>query len=173
MPSSRKYEASFLTATILDWQFLLADNRYKDIITGSLQHFAENNKALIHAFVIMDNHLHLIWQAIHPHTQEGIQKNFLKYTSQMIVNDLRHNDPKLLEQFYIGLPNTQYRLWERHSLAIDIWSESVLKQKLDYIHNNPVKAGICDCPENYKYSSASVYAGGNNWTFLTPFFFTS
>jgi putative transposase len=171
MPSSRKYEASFLTATVLEWKFLLADTAYKNVIVDTLQYFAKENKVLIHAFVIMDNHIHVVWQAVHPFQQEQVQRNFLKYTANTIINDLKNKNSALLDQLHVGQQNRTYQVWKRNALAVDLWSESVLKQKLDYIHGNPVRAGICEHPEDYKYSSARTYAGGDDWPFLTPFAF--
>ncbi len=168
-----KYEATFFTATILDWKFLLAPDKYKDIIVNSLRYFVEANKIAVHAFVIMDNHIHLVWHIVHPNIPAQIQGNFLKFTARAFINDLRVTNPDFLQEFYAGKKDRTYQIWKREPLSIDIWSESVLKQKLEYIHSNPVRAGICDCPEDYKYSSASMYLGRANWEFVQPFFFAS
>ena len=54
------------------------------------------------------------------------------------------------------------------STICGVWTEEVLKQKLDYIHNNPVKAGICTYPEDYRFSSAALYYGKpSEWDFIT------
>ena len=173
MASSRRYEATFLTATILEWKFLLKIDKYKNIIIESLRYFVENGKAMVHAFVIMDNHLHLIWHINHPERSENIQRNFLKFTAQTIIADLRLNNPELLKEFYTGTKDRTYQIWQRKSLSVELWTEEVLRQKINYIHSNPVRAGICEQAAEYKYSTAGVYEGNNNWEFVTPFYFTS
>jgi len=55
-------------------------------------------------------------------------------------------------------------------LSVEIWSEKVLKQKLKYLHKNPVRAGLCRFHEEYKYSSALFYKTGvDNLGFLTHY----
>ena len=60
----------------------------------------------------------------------------------------------------MGAKDRKYQVWERNPLTVEIWSENVMKQKLDYIHNNPVKAGLVKQPEEYQFSSASYYSLG-------------
>ena len=171
MPSSKRYELSFFTATILEWKYLLANDVYKDIIIDSLQYLVKNKRIHLYSFVIMNNHLHLLWHIIHPHKTEDVQRDFLKYTSQMIIKDLRNNYPELLQDYYVGAKDRKYQVWERNPLNIEIWGEDVLKQKIQYIHNNPVKAELCTYPEEYKYSSASFYNGAvDRFDMLTPCF---
>ena len=66
----------FYTATIQGWKHLLKEDKYKDVIVQSLKHLVENKKVKVNAFVIMDNHIHLVWQALHGYTLEGIQTSF-------------------------------------------------------------------------------------------------
>ena len=62
-----------------------------------------------------------------------------------------------------------YQIWERNALHVSLWSRAVIKQKLDYIHNNPVAAGMCINAEDYMYSSAVYEKGIRRWTFLTHY----
>ncbi len=158
MPSGKKYELHFFTATILEWKHLLANDRYKDIILDTLQYLVANKRIHLHAYVIMSNHLHILWHIINPHKREDVQRDFLKFTAQMVLKDLRNNNPDLLNELYVGARDRKHQVWERNPLTVELWSEDVMKQKLDYIHNNPVKAALCSQPEDYKYSSASYYS---------------
>jgi REP element-mobilizing transposase RayT len=97
MALSKKYDITFFTATILEWKYLLANDAYKVILANSLRYLSENGKVLVHAFVIMNNHVHLLWHILHPHKREDVQRDFLKYTSQMMIKDLRANAPALLQ----------------------------------------------------------------------------
>ena len=78
------------------------------------------------------------------------------------------NHPDKLAEFLVNAKDRKYQFWERNPLSVEIWSEKVLLQKLKYMHENPVRAGICRYPEQYKYSSALFFhAGIDNWGFLT------
>ena len=86
----------FFTATILNWKHLLKPDKYKYNITDSLSFLVENNRVFIFGFVVMPNHIHIIWQISNEHKKEEIQRDFLKYTSQKIKFDLISNHPKVL-----------------------------------------------------------------------------
>jgi len=89
-----------------------------------------------------------------------VQRDFLRYSSKRLIDDLKKVNPVLLEEFKVNAKDRTYQIWERNSLTIDIWSEQVFLQKLEYIHNNPVKAGLCREAVDYKYSSARFYETG-------------
>lgn len=108
----------------------------------------------------MSNHIHLIWQIQNGHEREAVQRDFLKFVSQSIIRDLKINHPAVLENFYVGAKDRKYQIWERNPLSIDLWTKEVFIQKMEYIHYNPVAAGLCTYPEEYKYSSASFYESG-------------
>jgi len=80
---------------------------------------------------------------------------------------MKHH-PDELKEFLVKAKDRKYQFWERNPLSVEIWSEKVLLQKLKYIHENPVRAGICKYPDDYKYSSVLLYKfGKDNWGFLT------
>ena len=154
------YWPQFYTATILEWKPLLKPGKYKDIIIQCLQYLTTNKKITLYAFVIMDNHIHLIWQALPGKTPEQIQLSFMKYTAQQIKFDLVASHPLVLDKFKVNAKDRTYLFWERNSLGIELYSHDVFIQKLEYIHWNPVKAGLCSLPEEYYYSSARFYHTG-------------
>ena len=142
---------------------------------GSLRFLVEDKRAKIFAFVVMDNHIHLIWQMMPDNDPEAVQRDFLKYTAQRIKKDLLTNHPKVLEYFKVDAKDREYLpiaigIWERNALSVELRRPEVFTQKPDYIHWNPVKAGMCNVPEEYKYSSALFYETGiDNWGFLTHY----
>ncbi len=150
----------FFTATVKEWKPLLEPNKYKDIIIQSLQFLVADKRISLNAFVIMNNHLHLIWQACNGHTLQKVQQSFMKFTAQTIKFDLIKNNSKILGQYKAGTADREYQFWKRRSLGVELFSPKVFKQKLEYIHNNPVKAGLCKFPEQYHYSSAKFYHSG-------------
>jgi putative transposase len=160
----------FFTATNLEWKKLLQPDKYKDIIIDSLRFLVEGQRIRLFAFVIMANHLHLIWQMKAHINGEAVQRDFLKYTAGKIKADLRRHHPIVLEQFFVDAKDRKYQIWERNALSIELRSHSVFLQKLNYIHYNPVRAGLCRLPEEYKYSSARFYESGKDeWGFLTHY----
>ncbi len=85
------YHPHFFTATILEWKHLLKPDKYKDIIAESMRFLVKQNRIKINAFVIMRNHIHLIWQVQENNKKENVQRDFLKYTAHQIKNDLIKN----------------------------------------------------------------------------------
>jgi REP element-mobilizing transposase RayT len=158
----------FLTITILEWKRLLQPTKYKELIIESLAYFVKEKRAKIFAFCIMDNHIHLIWQAEDGYTSRDNQHSFTKYTAQKIKYDLSKNHPKVLALFRADAKDRMYQFWERNALAVILYNEPILIQKLNYIHENPVKAGLCNLPEEYFFSSASFYVDGDlKYSFLS------
>jgi putative transposase len=147
---------------------LLKPDKYKDIIIESLRFLVKEKRIILYAFVIMENHFHLIWQMQAGIKPADVQRDFLKYTAQKIKKDLQINHPTVLSHFKVKTKDRQYQFWERNALSIELSTEKVFQQKLNYIHNNPVMAGFCVLPEQYRYSSASLYElNKTSWEFLT------
>ena len=163
---------AFFTATILEWKHLLKPDKYKQVIVDSLRYLVEQKRIKVYAFVIMPNHLHLLWKMEEPHKREDVQRDFLKYTAQQIKYDLVRHHPQVLERFKVSAKDRQYQLWERNPLSIYCYSVAVTEQKLDYIHNNPVqeKWQLTSLPEDYTFSSARFYYDNkDSWGFLTHY----
>ena len=158
----------FFTASIKGRYKLLERDQYKDIIVNSLRFLVKDKRIKLYAFVIMSDHIHLIWQMQPLIQPQHVQRDFLKYTAQRIKRDLYKNHPELLSHFIAEANDRVYQFWKRRPLSIELRTHKVYLQKLDYIHWNPVKAGICKLPKEYKYSSALLYETGvDNWGFLT------
>ena len=158
----------FFTATNLEWKKLLARDKYKDIVIESMRFLVKYKRVIIYGFVIMDNHIHIIWQLQAGMIRENVQRDFLKFTAQQIKKDMMKNCPDELQSFCVNARDRKYQFWERNPLSVEIWSEKVFLEKLKYMHENPVRAGLCRYSEDYKYSSALFYKfGKDNWGFLT------
>ncbi len=101
------------------------------------------------------------------HAREAVQRDFLRYTSQQILKVLRTEESPIQYDLVVNARDRKHQVWERNSLSISLWSSKVLWEKIDYIHQNPVKAGLCKYSEDYYYSSASFYySGDRRWDFL-------
>lgn len=162
------YYSTFFTATIRDWKNLLKPDKYKIIILQKLKQLTENKKIKLYAYCIMSNHIHLIWQISGEKKPSEVQNDFLESVSKKIKNDLILNHPEILKHFISTQSDRAYHFWKRRPLSIDLFSPDVFDQKMDYIHNNPVNAGICILPEEYVFSSASFYVNGiDPWNMLS------
>jgi REP element-mobilizing transposase RayT len=162
-----KQHPDFITITCLNWKYLLKEDCLKDVIIESLNYLASKKIVAVYAFVIMPNHMHMIWQMNGDHKREDVQRNFLKFTGQHILKHFRNTNTKLLAELLVNAKDRKYQVWERNSLSIPLWSHSVLWQKLNYIHQNPVVAGLCERDIEYKYSSARFYKLNDpSWSFL-------
>lgn len=152
----------FYTATILKWQKLLKPDKYKQIIIESLRYLVSKKKIKVFAFVIMPNHIHLVWTMLEKNGKELPHASFMKYTAHLFLEDLRKNHPQVLPFFLVDTTTRKYHFWQRNSLPIALYSDKVWQQKIAYIHNNPIisKWSLADVPENYRFSSAKFYQEG-------------
>jgi putative transposase len=148
----------FFTATIQEWKHLLKEDVYKNIIVDAIAFLVKEGKVTINGFVIMSNHLHIIWQSKGENSIQKIQNSFIKHTSKEFKKQLEIDNN--LAAYEVNASDRKYNFWKRDSLNIELYTAAVFNQKLNYIHNNPVKAGLCSLPEDYHYSSALFYESG-------------
>jgi putative transposase len=120
----------FFTATNLWWKKLLQPDKYKQVIIDSLKFLVENERVKVYGFVIMPNHIHIIWKINENHKLEDVQRDFLKFTAQVIKSDLAENHPNVLKIFEVNLKDRKYQFWERNPLSVDLYSREVVSQKL-------------------------------------------
>lgn len=152
----------FYTATIYKWQNLLAEDRHKNIIIDSLKFMVTEKRIELNAFVIMSNHIHLIWQPQFGFSPTDIQSSFMKYTAQQLKRSMVKSKTEIPGSFKVNKYDREYQLWKRSPLGIELFTPAVFEQKLNYIHYNPVAAGLCNNPEDYYYSSARFYYDGRD-----------
>ncbi|AFM05805.1 transposase [Bernardetia litoralis DSM 6794] len=161
---------AFFTATTLNWKYLLRPDKYKDLILKSLEFLVTKQRIELYGFVIMPNHIHLLWRIVPPYTKEEVQRDFLKYISQHIKKDLKVHHPDVLERFKVNLKDRKYQFWQQNPLTVYCYDDKMIAQKLDYIHANPIKEkwNLASTPESYYYSSASFYTDNKeDFSFLT------
>ncbi|MDF3076957.1 MAG: hypothetical protein K0S09_846 [Sphingobacteriaceae bacterium] len=147
----------FFTATCLNWQNLLSEEKHKKIVLDSLNFLVSEKRVWIYAYVIMPNHVHILWRKQNEWLDKSVQQQFLKYTAQQIKFNLIANFPHQLNNYRSTQADRLYHFWERRPYVATMFNRTVCEQKIDYIHNNPVKAALCDTPEEYHYSSARFY----------------
>ncbi len=151
----------FMTCTILHWIPIFTRTQTTDIIFNSLKHLQKTDNLKIYAYVILENHLHLIASS------DDIGKsmtNFKKFTAREIIDLLKKSNVKtILEQlsFYkkAHKKNTTYQLWQEGIAPKLIQSDKMMIDRINYIHNNPVKRGYIEDATFWRYSSARDYDG--------------
>lgn len=169
---TEEYFPQFFTASIHRWKPILQYKTCKQIIIDSLSFLSKEKRITVYAFVIMPNHIHLIWKINNGHLRKNVQRDFLKFTGQQIKFYLQSNHPNLLECLKVEAKDRSYKIWQRNALSIDLYSEPVFEQKLDYIHSNPCQARwqLSIVPEHYKYSSAYFYTNNSStFSFLVHY----
>ncbi len=138
-PEYTIHAAQYFTATIYEWQPILTDDSHKDIIIESLQYLVNDKRIELNAFVIMHNHIHVIWQPLTGFTPSSVQASFMKYTAGQIKRSLTKNNPDMLDTFKVNKYDREYQIWKREPLGIELLNESMFKQKLEYI---PVRLAL-------------------------------
>jgi len=157
-------EIYFWTATINQWEHLLKPTIFKEIIVGSLDNLSTKGLIDVYAFVIMPNHIHLIWRLNTMNGKETPKSSFLKFTAHQFQKTIREIDPDFLSSYKVEAINKAYEFWQRDPPAIILYTKEVMLQKLTYIHNNPLAAhwNLVIDPADYHYSSARFYVRGDS-----------
>jgi putative transposase len=157
----------YLTMTTVEWIDIFTRKSYKDIIVESLKHCQKEKGLELFCWVLMSNHLHMIASAAEGHKLSNIIRDFKKFTAQQIIKAIKEETESrkswlLAVMLKAGQANSKkqtLQLWRNDNHPIELYSNAVIDQKVDYIHNNPVESGIVDAPSDYLYSSARNYCG--------------
>jgi REP element-mobilizing transposase RayT len=160
----------FVTFTVVEWVDIFTRSRYADIVIESLKYCVAEKGLQLHAFVIMSNHLHLIISRNSEPTLSHIIRDFKKYTATQIKKSIE-TEPESRRNWMLWIfrqagsnnPNNKnFQLWQHENHPEELITNRFIAQKLDYIHQNPVRAGIVYRAEDYKYSSAAAYSGSES-----------
>jgi len=159
--------AYFVTLTIVGWIDVFSKRKYKVLITNSLKYCQLHKGLIIYSYCLMSNHLHMICQAGKKENLSQILRDFKKFTSKQIIYQLQeeHEERRkwMLHCFSFAgkylTRITNYKVWQDGNHPKIIYNNNILDQKLNYIHQNPVKELIVEKPEDYLFSSARNYAG--------------
>jgi putative transposase len=155
-------EVYFWTDTIKDWSTLLQSDTHKKIIIECWQNLVNRNTIKIYGFVIMPNHIHVIWEMMCLNGKEMPYASFNKHTSHQFLNHLRIESSTDISGYREITSERKHRFWQRDPLAIHMDYKTKAEQKLDYIHLNPLqeKWNLVKYPEDYPWSSARFYETG-------------
>ena len=151
----------FTTNTVVNWLPLFSQPDLTAIVLSSLDFLQSQKRLTLHAYVIMENHLHLIVTADDLSRE---MQSFKSFSAKQMVGLLEQNQQTFwLRQLRLHKRPDQvqstYQVWQEGFHPQMIQSAEMLQQKLEYIHNNPVRRGYVDEPWHWRYSSARNYAG--------------
>ena len=152
-------EVYFWTITINKWQHLLKPAANKINIIKSLQWLVQSELVKIYGFVIMPNHIHLMWEQLKMNGKEFPKNSFEKFTAKTFVNNMKVTNDPALKNYAVTAVDREYNIWLRDPLAIRIINKEMASQKLDYMHLNPMQPHwlLCNNPADYRFSSARFY----------------
>jgi len=151
---------------IVYWIDIFTRKKYRDIVTDSLAYCMTAKGLEVYAYVIMSNHVHLIVRS-DTENLSGTLGDLKKFTSKQIIKTIQE-EPESRREWLLFMfsraanqhaRNKEFQVWTHENHAVLLYSEQFVSEKLDYIHNNPVRSGIVEHPEDYLYSSARNYAG--------------
>ena len=160
----------FVTFTVVQWIPFFTRKPYFDILIDSLRFCRQHKGLKVHAYVILDNHLHLV---VAGDKLTDIIRDFKSYTAKLLIARLEQDQKTWVLnqlQYHKQPTKTQsdYQVWQEGFHPQQIVSEEMLHQKIDYLHHNPVRIGVVERPEEWVYSSARDYAGGKGLIELDP-----
>jgi REP element-mobilizing transposase RayT len=155
----------FITFTVVGWVDVFSRELYKEIFIESLKFCQQEKGMILHAWVIMTNHVHLIINS-DSNKIEYIVRDCKKFTSKQIIKAIQENDKESRREWmlnifaYAGLTNINnkdFQFWKQDYYPIELNSNERIQQRLNYLHENPVRSGLVWDPWHFKYSSAIDY----------------
>jgi putative transposase len=157
----------FVTWTIVNWLPILAEPGYRQIILDSLNYLRTSKRVELNAFVIMFTHAHaILWPDDEIHLSDVI-RDFKRFTSRKISHLAeQHDSLQILLAFRNARSENRaqdvstYQVWQEGSHSEAIFTEKFAQQKLDYIHLNPIRAGLVHTADQWPFSSARAYLLG-------------
>lgn len=151
----------FLTCTVLEWLPVFIKPEAVQVILNSWKFLRLDSGLQLYGYVILENHLHCI---AHSTDLSRDIRRFRSYTARQIIDHLQTAKAfgllsRLKSAKKIHKSDREYQLWQERVHAELIMSDDMMRQKLEYIHSNPIQRGYVDLPEHWRYSSARNYAG--------------
>ncbi len=158
----------FISFATVYWLDVFIRPYYKNILVDSMNYCVKEKGLIVYAWVIMTSHVHMIIGTKKEKMQD-IVRDLKKYTSKAIINAIQDNPKESRKEWMVRMfekagtknsNNKKYQFWQQHNHPIELSDNKLIDQKLDYLHDNPIKEGFVNEAHEYKYSSAIDYSGG-------------
>jgi len=168
---SRKYKFNdqqklyFVSFATVYWLDVFTRNEYRNIMLDSFRYCQAEKGLEIYAWCLMPSHVHLIMGTVGEPMQD-ILRDMKKYTSKRLTAAIEANPQESRREWMLWMmaragkknPNNEkMQFWQQHNQPIELNTPEKLRQRLNYLHNNPVVAGFVEKPEDWLYSSAVDY----------------
>jgi REP element-mobilizing transposase RayT len=156
----------FVTFTVVYWLDVFIRKEYKSIFIDSVKYCQKEKGLLVGAWCIMTSHIHMIIGTNGDNKLEDIIRDLKSYTSRHIRKYIENNPQESRREWLLWMMkragskksnNKDFQFWQQHNHPIELSSNEILQQRIDYIHNNPVEASFVTSPNEWIYSSAGDY----------------
>ncbi|HZK71232.1 MAG TPA: transposase [Clostridia bacterium] len=156
----------FVTSTVVDWIDVFTRDIYRDILLDSFRFCQKNQGLQVHAWVLMPNHFHLICSFIKDVKPGMGIKNIKSFTAMKIIDAIINNPQESKKQWMLDLfekngqlqkSNFRFQFWEHENHPVLLNNIEIYRQRFNYLHENPVRAGFVKQPQDWKHSSAIDY----------------
>ena len=161
----KKNSSYYLTLTVVGWVDVFTRNNHKDALIDSLRYCIKNKGLNVYAYCLMSNHLHMVVNCNEPFQLKDVVRDFKRHTVKTIIGQII-NAPESRREWMLrefaeegdkNARNKTYKFWQSGNHAIELFTEKFVWEKINYIHNNPVKEKFVKKPQEWLYSSASNY----------------
>jgi REP element-mobilizing transposase RayT len=159
----------FVTFAVVEWVDVFTRREYAYLVVDSLNYCHREKGLLIHAWCLMPNHLHLILSVKESSELSAVIRDFKKFTSSRIIKAIEENPQESRRNWMLWIfraageknkKNEKYQFWRQDNQPKELVSNAFKDEKLQYVHQNPVEAGLVREAEHYPYTSVVDYAGG-------------
>ncbi len=155
----------FVSFAVINWMDVFIRPIYFDCLVTNLNYCVEKKGMEIYAWCIMTNHVHLVFKST-VQKPEDLLRDFKTFTSKQLLKLIQENIRESRREWLMyafakagkaNSNNTHFQFWQQHNHPIELWSNRIIDQKINYIHANPVKAGFVEYDYEYLHSSARDY----------------
>ena len=165
----------FVSFATVFWVDVFVRRIYFDCIVKNLNYCIAHKGMQVYAWCIMPSHIHLVFISTIQKPEE-LLRDFKSFTAKEMITLIETNPQESRKEWLLNSfkkagaknsNNTTNQFWQQHNKPIELWSNEVIDQKINYIHSNPVVAGFVTEPHHWKYSSAINFSGGKGVLMLT------
>jgi putative transposase len=158
----------FVSFATVSWVDVFTRPVYNEVFIDSVRYCQLNKGLCLHAWCLMSNHAHLVFSRSGQYSHSDILRDLKKFTSKKLIEAIENNPSESRKEWMLNIfgnagqnkiNNKDFQFWQQDNHPIELFSPSVTFQKIDYVHNNPVVAGIVSEADHYLHSSARDYLG--------------
>ncbi len=159
----------FVSFATVNWIDVFTRQVYFDVLAESITYCRKEKGMELYCYCFMPSHVHFIFRSAKEQPSE-LLRDFKRHTSKKLIEAIENSPQESRKEWLLWMferagkknaTTSKHQFWQHHNKPIELWSEKVIKQKIDYIHNNPVESGFVTNTIDWKYSSARNYQDDN------------